>query len=168
MVDPDDATKSINSITGNTPDNTPTEFYEVTAVDAALNTITINYNSTDNSTYERGGAVSKVIEFNAALNEFNPWREQGRQCYLKEIEFLVDTDGGSLRVDVSDNTSEKPWLEDILILPDSTQKQRQFVKLSIENVADFHTITMKQLSAVNQVKITSIRIRAEMGGITND
>jgi hypothetical protein len=152
------------------PDNDSNNYYTITAVDHDAGTITIDKNTTkpEFNEYGHGGIVSKVIEFRAKLNEFNPWREEGLQCYLKEVEFLLDTDGGSLRIDIYDNSSDSPWLEDILVLPTSETKNKEFVKLSIENVADFHTIQMRQLSAANQVKIKSIRLLAEPAGWTND
>ncbi len=156
----------INTSFKTTEDNTTDTFFVVESV--TVNTIVINEVTTGYTTYARSGTISKVIDFSATLNEFNPWREKGIGCYLKEIEFQIDTGGGSLRIDISDNSSKNPWREDILVLPTSTIKERQYVKLSVENVADFHTIRMRQTSAVNQVKITSIRILAEPAGPTND
>lgn len=148
------------------PDNSTNKYFTVTATTA--NTITINEDSQLYTTYAKGGIVSKVIEFSATFNEFNPWRDQGMQCYLKEAEFQIDTNGGSLRIDLFDNSSDDPWRTDVLALPNSTIKNRQYVKISIENVADFHTIRMRQVSAANQVRVTSVRLLAEPAGITND
>lgn len=47
-------------------------------------------------------------------------------------------------------------------------KSREWVSVAVNNTADFMTLVMRQNSAKNQVKITSIRIHAEMAGTTTD
>lgn len=160
----------INSDNFSNIDNDFDNFFTIVEINVGgdPSKIKINQSSLGYSDYARGGLISKVIEFSATLNEFNPWRDQGIQCYIKEIEFLIDTNGGSLRVDLYDSSSTNPWREDVLMLPTSETKEREFVKLSVENVSDFHTIRMRQFSARNQVRVTSVRINAEPAGLTND
>lgn len=142
------------------------EPYIVTAIGAG--TITLNVDSTLFDLYTTGGNVSKVISFQAKTIPFNPYRDLGRRCYVSHVEFLIDNNGGYLKVDVLMDEEEMPFKQNVLILPDSDNpKSRQWITLSVDNEADFHTFVLKQESPNVQVKITSIRIHAEMGGLTS-
>ena len=143
-------------------------FYTVTAISEADSTVTINHITSDLTAYSTGGLISKTIDFSATLNEFNPWRDKGYQCYLKEIEFYLENNGAGLLVDISDSNTPGAYINKVKIEPLNSAKANEYVKLQIENVADFHTIKMTQLSKSNQVIIKSIRILAEQGGFTND
>lgn len=159
-MEDDDGNSGINS------NDSGLEYYTITA--KTTNTITLNVDTTSFTAYSTGGLVSKVIDFRAVLNEFNPWREEGRQCYLKEIEFLIDNNGASMLVSLEDSNGDNDYIKNVIIQPTSTVKKKEYVKLSVENIADFHTIKMEQLSRSNQLIIKSLRIRAERAGFTND
>lgn len=145
------------------PNFTP---YIVTAIGAG--TITLNVDSTLFDAYTTGGNVSRVISFQAKTIPFNPYRDLGRRCYVSHVEFLIDNNGGYLKVDVLMDEEETPFKQDVLLLTDSSStKGRQWITLSVDNEADFHTFVLKQQSPNVQVKVTSIRIHAEMGGMTS-
>lgn len=141
--------------------------YIVTAIGAG--TITLNVDSTLFDAYTLNtGNVSKVISFQAKTIPFNPYRDMGRRCYVSHVEFLIENNGGYLKVDVLADEEETPYKKDILLLPDPTStKIRQWISMSVDNEANFHTFVLKQQSPNVQVKITSIRIHAEMGGMTS-
>jgi hypothetical protein len=140
--------------------------YIVTAIGAG--TITINADSTLFDAWTSGGNVSKVIAFEAKTIPFNPYRDLGRRCYISHVEFLIENNGGYLKVDVYADEEETPFKKDILLLPDSTSnKTRQWISMSVDNEANFQTFVLKQQSPNVQVKVTSIRIHAEMGGMTS-
>src|SRR3546814_16263434 len=44
--------------------------------------------------YTSGGSASKPIDFVAETIPFNPYRSQGRRCYVGSIELLIKTNVG--------------------------------------------------------------------------
>ena len=88
--------------------------------------ITVNFDSTDATAYTGNGLVSKVIDFEAKLTPFNPYRDQGRKCYISHIEFLINTGSGSVFVSMYEDEEETPFKRDIELRPNSTSlKSRQ-------------------------------------------
>lgn len=136
---------------------------------ATPTSIEINLDSTLLTIYTLNtGNVSKPISFYAETIPFNPYREAGRRCYVSHLEFLIDTDGGDLRVDVFADEEESPFKADILLKPSlTTTKAREWITMTVDNEANFHTFVMKQLSPGVQLKITSIRIHCAPGGLTS-
>lgn len=135
----------------------------ITAI--AATTITVNIDTTDPAfnAYISGGNVSKVINFEATMQPFNPYRDKGFGCNLKYVDFLIDTGGGFLRVDFFSDEEETPWKANVLLQTDTTQKARQYIRVSVNHDADFHTIKFSQNTVSEQVKITSIRLYCEQG-----
>jgi C4-type Zn-finger protein len=110
-----------------------------------------------------------VISFYAETIPFNPYRSIGRRCFVSYVEFLIDsTNGGYVKVDVYQDEEESPFIKDVLLKPvQDTTKAREWITLSVNNEANFHTFVMKQKSPSVQVRITSIRIHCEPGGLTS-
>ena len=136
-----------------------------------LNSITVNIDTSDTgkfSPWTSGGNVSKVISFYAETIPFNPYRSQGCMVYISHVEFLLDTDGGHLRVDIYQDEEESPFKSNVLLQPSSTTKARQWLSLEVNNMANFMTFVMRQESASDQVRLTSVRIHAQMGDLTTD
>ncbi len=156
------------SINNSDPSNPLQVISTYTVVDATNTTITINLNTTDFTTYDSGGTISKAIEFYAETIPFNPFREQGRMCRISHVEFLLDTNSGYLQVDVYQDEEEGPFKKDILIQPDfPTTKRREWITMSVDNEANFMTFVLKQTSVSNQVRQTSMRIHCEPGALTS-
>lgn len=137
-----------------------------TVISATPTTITVNAVTT--GTWTSGGYAAKPIAFKAETIPFNPYRSQGRRCFVSHIEFLIDNNGGSLRVDVKADEEPNAYIQDVLIEPDpAIVKDRQWITMTVDNEANFHTFVLKHLSASSQVKITSMRIHAAPGGMTS-
>lgn len=139
---------------------------------ASPTSITITADTSLLTAYTSGGTVSKVISFYAETIPFNPFRSIGRRCYVSHVEFLIDIDGidnsrGYLKLDVFQDEEEAPYKQNILLIPSDTQQGNQWVSVSINNEANFHTFALKQESPAVQVRITSIRIHCEAGGLTS-
>lgn len=140
--------------------------YEVVAI--GVGTITLNVDSSLFTAYTSGGNISKVISFRASTIPFNPYRDIGRRCYVSHLEFLIDSNGGYLKVSATEDEEESPYIQDVLLLPDqSSTKARQWITMTVDNEANFHTFILKQESPNVQVKVTSIRIHAAPGGMTS-
>lgn len=140
--------------------------YIVTA--ATDTSITINLDTTLLTAYTSGGTISKVISFSAETIPFNPYRAQGLRCYVSHVEFLIDNNGGTLRVDVTQDEQESPFIQNVLLAPDRTLPQaREWITMTVNNEANFHTFFMKQESPSVQLKITSLRIHCTPGGFTS-
>ena len=140
--------------------------YEVTAV--AGNNVTINVDSllftaADPNT----GTISKLINFSAKTIPFNPYRELGLRIYISHVEFLIDTNGGYLSVDVYEDEEETPFKQNVLLIPQAIQKEREWITMTVDNEANFMTFVMKQESVAVQLRITSMRIHARPGGYTS-
>ncbi len=160
-LSPEDGQEYIDSIVNYTP-------YVVTDTNAVQVNIYFNmliYGYVDGVPVLTSGTISKPIDFSATTIPFNPYRSIGRRCYVSHLEFLIDTGGGWLKVDAFQNEEEDPYKENILLVPLSTTKTREWVDMTIDNEANFHTFRMKQNSPGQQVKVTSIRIHCQPGGL---
>ena len=148
-----------------TSDITFTPYEIVAATDIS---ITLNVDSSDFDPYTTGGAITKVIEFSAETIPFNPYRSEGRRCYISHVEFLLDTNGGNLKVDVFEDEEESPFKDDTIVFPIfPTTKSRQWVTLVVDNEANFMTFRLKQQSPSVQMRLTSMRIHCQRGGFTS-
>ena len=141
-------------------------FTPYTVVSATPTSITLNVDSTNFGTYTQGGIISKIISFSAKLNEFNPYRSRGRKCYISMVEFLLDTTGGKLLVDVYVDGETTPFKSNVLVKPRDNRKSRNFVDMTINQEANFFTFVLKQQSPSVQVRLTSMRIHTREGGMT--
>ena len=138
--------------------------YLVTA--ATTTSITIEQNTVGYSAYISGGFIQKVIDFEATLNPFNPYRSNGKMVYVSYVEFLLNTGSGSLLVDVYDNEYETPFLTDVPIIPQGTTRKTEWVSMAVNQESDFITFVLKQRSVSSQVFVKSIRIHCMEGGLT--
>jgi len=149
-------------------EGTDSEFEPWIVTAATTTSVTLNVDSTLFGVYTTGGKLSKVISFKAETIPFNPYREIGRKCYISHVEFLIDNNGGFLKVDVFQDEEEAPYKQDILLLPSQTStKAREWITMTVDNEANFHTFVLKQESPSTQLIITSIRIHAAPGALTS-
>jgi len=138
-------------------------------VSATPTSLTLNVASTlFTAATPNTGNVSKVISFSAQTIPFNPYRDKGLRCYVSHVEFLLDRNGGHLRVDVIADEEESPFIQDVLLLPStSTTKSREWITMTVDQEANFLTFIMKQDSVSAQVRLTSVRIHCAAGGLTS-
>lgn len=144
--------------------------YEPWIVTASTATsITINADSTLwGVVTPNTGNVSKVISFSAKTIPFNPYRPLGYRVYVSHVDFLLDTNNGYIKVDVTADEEETPFIQNVLIKPTSIVKQREWVTMAVNCEAEFITFTMKQETPSTQVRITSMRIYARKGAFTSN
>ena len=145
---------------------------EVLLITATTDTsITVLKDSTDFTAYTTGGTLSKLIEFEAEIAQFNPYREEGLKCYISHLEFLIDSDVGSVYVDAFADGQPSAFKTTLLepIQSDQTnQNSRQWIDMVINEEANFFSFVIKQDSSSLPVKITSIRIHADRGSFNNN
>jgi len=130
-------------------------------------TITLNVDSTIYSAYISGGTVSKVIEFSAETIPFNPYREQGRKCYVSHVDFLIENNGGSLMVDVYADQSETPFLQNVLIQPSIIPTNSSYISMTVNQESTFLTFVLKQTSSAVQLRLTAMRLYCSPGAMIN-
>lgn len=138
-----------------------------TVISATPTSIVINVDSTLFTPYTSGGNLSKIISFSAETIPFNPYRAQGLRCFVSHVEFLIDTNGGSLKVDVLADQNETPFKQNILLKPTITTQPAEWISMVVDQEANFLTFVMKQQSPAVQLRLTSIRIHCEAGGKTS-
>lgn len=139
-----------------------------TVLAATPTSITINFESSNSTAYISGGSVSKVISFKAETIPFNPYRDKGFRIYISHVEFLLESNGGHLRVDVVADEEEAPFIKDVLIQPSNTStKSKQWITMTVNEEANFLTFIMKQQSVSSQVRLTSMRVHCQQGGMTS-
>lgn len=156
----------IKNVEGMVEINNLTTPYIVTA--STDTSVTINQDSTLFSAYTSGGSVSKVISFKAETIPINPYRSLGFRCYLSHIEFLIDTNGGFLEVDIFTDEEDSPFKKNVLLQPIQTNtKKREWITLTVNEEANFFTIVMRQKSVNTQVRLTSMRLHTGRGGLTS-
>jgi len=136
--------------------------------DRTLGTITVDIDTNNFTAYDSGGTISKFIKFEAELVPFNPYRDKGLQCRISHIEFLLDTDGGHLYVDLLQDGNTSPFKSNVLLETTTILKDREWISISVNNTVDFLTLVMKQESVSAQVRLTSVRIHCEPAGMTTD
>ncbi len=142
------------------------EFYNV--LSATTTSIEINLDSTQLTTYTPNtGHVSKPILFSAETIPFNPYRSQGRRCYVAYVEFLINTNGGTLKVDVFADEQETPFKQNITLQPTVRNQATEWLSMSVNQEANFLTFGLKQQSPAVQLRLTNMRIHCMPGGLTS-
>ena len=139
-----------------------------TVISATSTSIVINLDSSLLTAYTSGGNLSKIISFSAETIPFNPYRSDGRRCYVSHIECLIDTNGGSLTIDVFADQQTTPFKQNVLLMPSATPEQtNQWVDMTVDQEANFLTFLLKQQSPAVQMRLTSMRIHCMPGGMTS-
>lgn len=132
----------------------------------SVTSITVNINSSSFTAYTTGGSVSKLIAFKAELSPFNPYRAEGRLCYVSHLEFLIDTHAGGLNVDIFVDSEQTLFKSVELTSSTTTTKERQWITVIVNQEADFLNFVLRRESAVNQTIIPAIRIHTSRGALT--
>lgn len=132
----------------------------------ATTSITVNINSTNFTAYTGEGSVSKVIDFEATMTVFNPYRGEGRRVYVSHLEFLINRDSPELTVEVFADEEETPFVTSRLLVT-TPRKAREWITMTVNQEANFMTFDLKSKAFANQLIISSIRIHASKGGLTS-
>jgi len=142
-------------------------FATVTAV--TLTTADVNIDSTLFTAYSANGSISKLIDFEAKLSPFNPYRSQGRKCYISHVEVLLNTNSGSVYVDIFEDEEQSALFKDpVLLTPSSTTtRAREWITFTVDQESNFLSLRFRRESANTQTIITSIRIHASAGSYTS-
>lgn len=149
------------------PDLNNTDFQPYIVLSATPTSVTINLDSSLLTAYVSDGSISKVISFSAETIPFNPYRSQGRRCYISHVEFLIECNGGSLKVDVFADQQEAPFKADVLLKPTASAQQSEWIDMTVDQEANFITFVLKQQSPAVQLRLTSMRIHCQPGGLTS-
>ena len=137
-------------------------------ITATPTSIEINCDSTLLTAYTPNtGTLSKAIPFYAETIPFNPYRQQGRRCFVSHVEFLLETNGGNLSVDVFADEDEAPFKQNVLIKPTLIDQSTEWVSMCVDQEANFITFALKQTSPAVQVRLKSLRIHCEPGALTS-
>lgn len=134
---------------------------------ATTTSIEIDLDSSLLTAYVSGGTLSKVITFYAETIPFNPYRSQGRRCFVSHVEFLLDTNGGTLKVDVFSDQEELPFKQNVLLDPTADTQSAEWIPMTVDQESNFITFALKQESPAVQLRLTSMRIFCEPGGMTS-
>ena len=130
--------------------------------------ITVNFDSTDATAYTSGGLVTKVINFEAKLAPFNPYRDQGRNCFVSHIEFLLDN-AGSVFVDLYEDEEDTPFKRNIELKPDNeSNKKREWITTVVDHESNFLNVVIRQENALQPITISSIRIHCSPSSLTGN
>lgn len=143
------------------------EFYEV--ISSTPTSIEINVDSSMYSPYTPNtGNLSKIINFSAQTIPFNPYRKEGNRIYISHVDFTIDVNGGSLLVDVYADQQSTPFIQNVLVMPDQDSEQSSdVVSMSVNQEATFLTFILKQQSPAVQLRLTSMKLYCEKGGLIN-
>ena len=149
------------------PQNPNVQYTPWTVVSSTDTTITLDAVSTEFGTYTQGGVIAKLINFSAEMVPFNPYRDSGRMVYVSHIEFLIDTNGGNLKVSIFSDEETSPIKQAVLCQPNTILKARQWITVSVNNESNFITFKLEQESLSSQVKVTAVRIHCRPGALTS-
>jgi co-chaperonin GroES (HSP10) len=137
-----------------------------TILSASTTSITVDIDSSLYTAYTSGGSVSKLIDFEAKLVPFNPYRSQGYRCYVSHLEFLLNTNAGGLNLKIYIDGEDTPFKSAELIPTTNTTKTREWITVVVNQEANFLNFDLSRESASNQTIITAIRIHTSKGGFT--
>jgi len=169
MLD-DKGTSGINNYDPNADDNN-VDFVPYIVTAATPTSVTISQDTSFpvlTAYVPNTGSLSKVISFSAETIPFNPYRQDGRKCYCSHVEFLIDINGGNLRVDIFADEEETPFKANVLCLPNQNlARAREWITVTVDQEANFLTFRLRQESPSVQLRITSIRIHCAPGGYTS-
>ena len=165
MLD-DDGNSGINNYDPATKENSGFFWNVISATDT---TVEIDLDSNNLTAYTAStGHVSKPISFRCETIPFNPWRSEGRRCYISHIELLIDNTGSSVYVDIFEDEETAPFKANVLCKPtQDTTKAREWISVVVDNEANFMTFVLRQDSPGVQFRLTSMRIHCEPGGVTS-
>ena len=147
-----------------TSDQITTNLYTV-LTGSTDTSIILNVDSTLFDAYTTGGFIEKIINFSAETIPFNPYREQGRRVYVSHVEFLIETNGGNLSLDIFADQQETPFKQNVLLNPSKTNQSAEYITVTVDQEANFLTFLLKQASVSLQLKLTLMRIHAMPGGL---
>ncbi len=128
--------------------------------------LTVDLDTTLYTPYTSGGVVSKTIQFEATMSPFNPYRKLGNKVYLSHIEFLLNTNAGSVTVDIYEDEEQAPFKSAKLVPSQTTTKAKEWITISVNSEANFMTMVLSNESSGSQTLITSVRIHCSIGGFT--
>lgn len=137
-----------------------------TVTAATTTSITVNIDSSLFTAYSANGTLSKTISFMGKMAPFNPYRNQGRQCYISHIEVLLETQSSAVNMDIFIDEEEQYFKTIELIPTTNSTKFRQWKTAIVNQEANFITLAFHKESAVNQVIISAIRIHCSPGPLT--
>ena len=140
----------------------------ITAV--TLTTATVDIDSTLFTAYDAAnptGNISKIIEFEASLSPFNPYRAQGRMCYVSHVEVLLNTNNAGVYVDIYIDEEDAPFKTVLLDPSSDTRKAREWITFTVDQEANFITFVLRNDLWKTQILITSMRIHCSMGPFTS-
>ncbi len=132
--------------------------------------VEIDLDSSLLTAYVSGGSICKFISFYAETIPFNPYRSQGRRCYVSHLEFLIECNGGGIMADVYADDDQTPFIKNVICQPNLdtiVAGKSQWVNMTVDQEANFLTFVMKQNSPEAQLRLTSMRIHCEPGGFTS-
>jgi len=140
-----------------------------TVASSTVNSVTLdNIDSSNYTAWTAAGSISKVIDFSAEMMPFNPFRSEGRMCHISYVEFLLNTNVGEMTVDVFADEYSTPYIENVVIKPTTILKSREWITMSVNNEANFHTFKFSQISPSKQFQMTNMRIHCSPGGMASD
>jgi hypothetical protein len=146
-----------------------TEINGLTAIITAvtLTTATVDLNTLNFTPYVSGGSISRVIQFQAEMSPFNPYRDIGRKCYVSHVEVLLNTHNAGVYVDIFEDEEESPF-KTVLLQPSSvTTKQKEWINFVVNEEANFISFVFRNDLWKDQILISSMRIHCNMGAFTS-
>lgn len=141
-----------------------------TVLIATDTSLTVDIDSSIFTAYSGSGSVTKLIDFIAEMAVFNPYRDKGRQCYISHIEILIDTGTDGIYLEAYADEEQSPYKTSPLIPTSNalTTKKRQWITVTINQEANFHTFIIKKEEYIDPIVITSIRVHCKQGSLTTN
>ncbi len=68
---------------------------------------------------------------------------------------------------IEDEYNDTPFKQDVIIFPNQTIPARQWITMTVDNEANFFTFVLKQASPSVQMRLTSMRLHCQPGGLTS-
>ena len=141
---------------------------QIATVSAASTTsITVDIDTTLYTAYTGGGNLSKLISFEAQFVPFNPYRAEGRQCYVSHLEFLVNTHVNGFTVEIFIDGETTAFKTAQVVSSQTSVKSREWVTVIVNQEANFVIFKLSNESSSNQTIVTAIRIHCDRGLLTS-
>lgn len=141
-----------------------------TVLVATDTSLTVDIDSTTFTAYTGAGSIRRLTDFVAELTVFNPYREIGRKCWVSHIEVLIDIGTDGIYLEAYADEEQSPYKISPLIPTTNllTTKKRQWITVTIDQEANFHTFILKKEEFTDPIIITSIRVHCKQGALTTN
>lgn len=141
---------------------------ELTVTDATATSVTVDIDTRYLNAYDSGGVLSKPIDFFVKLTPFNPYRNQGRKCYIQHIDILLEPNSIEVEAKLYENGNQSPFKTAKIIPSTDFDTDHVYESVSVNNESTFFSMSLSAKLVSTNFVGRSIRIYCEPGSMIGE